>query len=802
MVGSGTLRCAAGWSLRPDPPPRTAERVSGSKHRPGRSWTGRVEDDPLLRGLGRYTADHGDGALVARFVRSNIAHADIESLDLSSARGLDGVVAAYGMADLAEILPMQPAALDTIKNRDGSTTPVPSRPALAHDRVRFVGEAFALVVARTDSVAADAAEAVLAEFTERPASSRLEPDAEAVSVHDLCPDDLGFDWLGGDEAATASAFEAAACVARVTLRVPRILGAPLEPFACLASFDAETDAWILVTPSQGSHAIRRELADGYLGVPHDRLRVVTPDVGGAFGIRIHSLPEQAALLGAARLLGRTIVWRADRTESNLCEPHARDFLVDAELALDAGGGFLAVRADARCNLGAYVHPGARATPTVSLLFGLQGAYRMPALSLRMRGLYTNTTPTGPFRGAGQPEGTYVLERLIDRAAGLLGLSPTELRRRNAIGFADGARKAATGHLVESCDAAGPLGLATAWLARGPSCADGRREGRGLALYLKVNGMGRQERAEVAVDAETGDVTAFIGSQTNGQGHTTTFAALAAERLGLDPANLRVVQGDTALVTFGTGTGASSALGTTGTGVSRSCTDLLAKARDAAASHLGVPAERLDYEAGSFRLPGTNLFVTLQQLAAELPGGLVGRSEIGVSLTYTVGCHACRVAIDEQTGEVDVIDYAAFDDLGPVLQPEIAGGQIHGGVAQGIGQALQESVCFDADAAQPVTATFLDYRLPRAADLPDFDGAILETPDGGTDLGIRGAGEAGAIASMAAVVNAVDDALGGGRDLEAPLTPQRVWRYLQQSSPGAARDHLLQHGDVTVSDIPE
>lgn len=745
------------------------------------AWPGRIEDDPLLRGLGRYTGDHDAGALVARFVRSNVAHARITSLDLTAAREIDGVVAVFAMADLAGLLPKQPLPLDTVTNRDGSVTPVPPRPALASDRVRFVGEAFALVVAQTESAASEAAEAVLVEMDDLATLSSLEVETDGETLHDACPANLGFDWHGGDEAATASAIAGAAHVVRARLRIPRILGAPIEPFACLASFDAASGESTLVTPSQGVHAIRRELADGYLGIPHEQLRVVTPDVGGAFGIRIHSLPEQAVLLAAARLTGKPIVWRSERTESNLCEPHARDIDVEAELALDRAGRFLALRADALCSLGAYVHPGARATPTVSLLFGLQGAYRMPAVSLRMRGIYTNTTPTGPFRGAGQPEGTYVLERLIDRAAHALGTTPVALRRRNALVTRGGSHKAATGHTIGTVDAAAVLEQASAWLDSVPARTGDALTGRGLALYLKVNGMGRQERAVISVDGASGEVTASIGSQTNGQGHTTTFAALTAERLGLDRGQVRVVQGDTALVAFGTGTGASSALGTTGTGVSRSCADLLVKARVAAAAHLEVAADKLDYDAGSFRLPGTNLFVTLQQLAAEHPDGLTGTSEVGVSLTYTVGCHACRIAIDPDTGEVEVVDYAAFDDLGPLLQPMIAEGQIHGGVAQGIGQALQEGVFYD-DAAQPITATFLDYRLPRAADLPDLAAEVVETPDEGTDLGVRGAGEAGAIASMAAVVNAVDDALGGDAELEAPLTAQRVWRCLARRSP--------------------
>jgi carbon-monoxide dehydrogenase large subunit len=739
---------------------------------------GRIEDEQLLRGGGHFTADLAQGALVARFARASVAHARIASLHLEAARAMDGVEAVLAMPDLQEVLPRQPRPIDTVKNRDGSTTPVPGRPALADERIRFAGEAYALVIARSEAQASDAVEAIVAEFEELPTVSDLETHRTAITpLHEDCPNNLGFDWAGGDEAGTAEMIKKAEYVVRARIRVPRILGAPLEPFACLASYDVASGVWTLVTPSQGVHAMRRELADGYLDIPHDRLHVITPDVGGGFGIRIHMLPEQATLLAAAKLLGESIAWRSDRSESNLCEPHARDLLIKAELALDTEGCFLGLRADGLCNLGAYVHPGARTTPTASLMFGLHGAYRMPALSLRMRGFYTNTTPTGPFRGAGQPEGTYVLERLIDQAANELNISRIEIRRRNALGAGDRNHKAVTGHVVYSCDALAVLNRACAWLDQPRKPLDACISGKGLAVYLKVNGMGRQEKAVITVDPQDGRLTAFIGSQSNGQGHATTFAALAAERLGLPVAQVRIVQGDTRQIRFGTGTGASGALGTTGTGVSRSCADLLDKARALAIAHLDVSAEQIEYASGSFRVIGSNRFVTLRELAASSTDGLVGRSEVGISLTYTVGCHACVVAIDRETGLVEVTDYAAFDDLGPLLQPIIAAGQIHGGVVQGIGQALHEGFHYDRDTAQPISATFMDYQLPRASDVPIIEGHIAQTPDAGTDLGVRGAGEAGAIASMAAVVNAVADALGVASDVQAPLTPQEIWQCL-------------------------
>ena len=732
----------------------------------------RTEDGPMLRGVARYTGEHAAGAYAARFVRSDLAHARITSIDLSAARAVPGVVAVFAMADLAGVLPGTPAATDTLTNADGTAATAPPRPALAHDRVRFAGEAVVLVIALSEAAAADGAESVTIGYDPLPAAASLTEVDPAVPVHD----GDAFDWAGGDAAAVGHAFARAAYVAAARVSVPRILGFPLEPIAAVAGYEA--GRWTLVTPSQGVHAIQRELATGYLGVDPSRLRVITPDVGGGFGIRIHALPEHAALLGAARLLNHGVAWQATRSESNLAEPHARDMLVDAELALDATGAFLGLRAAAQCSLGAWVHPGARGTPTASLMFGLHGAYRMPAISLRVRGRYSNTTPTGPFRGAGQPEGTYVLERLINLAAGQMGVDPVELRRRNALRLTDFPYRCATGHVVDSGDAVGVLDRASAWLgSRVP--ADGLRHGAGLALYMKVNGMGRQERAEVAALA-SGGIVSRIGSQSNGQGHATTFAALAAGRLGLVSGEVTVVQGDTDAVAFGTGTGASSALATTGSGIARSCADLLRLARTEAARHLEVAEDALTYTAGSFHLPGGNRFVTLGHLAAAAGGELVGRSDVPVTLTYTIGCHACHVGLEPDTGTVRLLGYAAFDDLGPLQQPAIAHGQIHGGVAQGVGQALLEAMSYDG-AGQPLTASLLDYCLPRASDLPPLTCEPMGTPGLSGDLQVRGAGEAGAISSMAAVVNATAAAVGG--PIDAPLTPHRVWQALQALASG-------------------
>lgn len=760
------------------------QRTSAAADRPGEPgrWRGRTEDERLLTGTGNYTSDDRTPALVAHFLRSPFAHADITAIDLAPTRRMPGVVAAFSATDLAGLIPGDAPVVDAIQEGGGWTRHVPRRPALVRGRTLFAGEAIAVVVARTTHGAADGAEAALVEYADLPAVTGFEAAGTAPPIHPGLPDNLGFRWQGGDPAATDAAFAAAAIRVSAIIEVPRIHGLPLEPTCARASYDSGSGRWTLVAPSQGAHAFRRELAESYLQVPSDRIRVVTPDVGGAFGLRIHALPEHAVLLAATRLVGSDVAWSATRAESMLSEPHSRGLTVSAELALDESGTILALRAVSRCDLGAYVHVGSRSTPTAGMLFGLQGPYRMRTVSVVVQGYYTNTTPTGPFRGAGQPEGTYVLERMIDIAAARHGFDPVALRRRNLLRASDFPYRTCTGHVVDSGDPAALLDRTLADL--GPA---GAGSSAGIAMYMKVNGMGRSEKAEVEVHREDGKILVRIGSQSNGQGHETTFGRLAASRLDVTPDQVQVVQGDTDAIAHGTGTGASSALGTTGPGVDLSAKDLLRQARELASVHLGVPPDELTYGAGTFAAADGNRHVTLQELA--LGGSLVGRSDVGVTLSYTFGCHGCIVSADSDTGGSTIRRYVASDDLGRVLEPVIATGQVHGGVAQGIGQALLETFRHDADTAQPVSGTLMDYAVPRASDLPELLTSFAGTVSTANLLGVRGAGEAGALCSMAAVANATAAALGlaGDSRLAAPMTAARTWEVLRKASRDRADD---------------
>jgi len=741
-------------------------------------WQGRIEDDRLLRGAGRYTSDGGTPALIAHFLRSPFGHARVDAIDLEPARQVPGVVAAYAAADLAAFLPGDAPLLDTVEEGQGFRRHVPRRPALAHDRVLFAGEALAVVLARTAHAAADGAEAALVNYADLPPAADIVAAASSPALHPGLPDNLGFDWQGGDRKLTDAVFANAAIRVSANVEVPRMHGLPLEPAGAHASYQAETGRWTLVAPTQGAHAFRRELAEAYLQVPLDRVRVVTPDVGGAFGLRIHTLPEHAVLLAAARAVGTDVSWSASRAESMLAEPHSRGLRVAAELALDANGIILALRAVSRCDLGAYVHPGSRSTPTASMLFGLQGPYRMRVISLQVQGYYTNTTPTGPFRGAGQPEGAYVLERMVELAASRCGLDPSELRRRNLLRPSDFPYRTCSGHVVDSGDPAALLERTLAELGPAPEGA-----GAAVAMYMKMNGMGRSEKAEVEVRQGDGKVLVRIGSQSNGQGHETTFARLAAVRLGIPLDQVEVVQGDTDLVAYGTGTGASSALGTTGPGVQRSADDLLSRARVRASNLLGVKAGELTYTGGTFAAIEGNTNASLREIARDGAGPLIGRSDVGVTLSFTFGCHGCIVGVDPETAEPTVQRYVACDDLGQLVEPVIATGQVHGGIVQGIGQALLEAFRHDGDTAQPVTGTLMDYAVPRATNLPDLRTSFGCTASTNNQLGVRGAGEAGALCSMAVVANATAAALGLADEplLTAPLTPSRVWAAMQASA---------------------
>jgi carbon-monoxide dehydrogenase large subunit len=721
-----------------------------------------------VRGTGRYTADLSlPGDAVALFVRADAAHAEIVRIDLDEARAMPGVLGVFHRQDLLSVAPGMPDQLDTLQNADGSPAPAPRRPILADTVIRFAGEAVALIVAETLAQALAAADAVVLEHKELP-----------VVIDPQLSEDCVLDWAAGDRAKTDAAFAAAAHVVEVACRIPRLCAVPMEPAGARAEWHARDDSYTLTLPSQGAHTIRNEIADHCLRIDRGRLRVVTPDVGGAFGARIHIIPEQPALLAAARLVGRPVVWAATRIETMLAEPHARDFAVKARLALDADARFLAVDIDATVGVGAYVHPWSRPNSTVGFFQGVLGPYRLDTAAARVRCVQTNTTPIGPFRGAGEPEGCHVMETLVAEAATQLGLDPVELRRRNLLLREDFPVTLPSGFTVDSGDPDAVLTRLTALVRPAPPPPfAGEMTGQALALYMKKNGVGRTERAEFRLSSD-GRLRIGIGSQCNGQGHATTFANLAARRLGIASDRIDIVQGDTHAIAHGTGTGGSSALGTTGTGVADGCDALIEEARSRAARLMGLPVAGVIYDAGVVRAITTNDSLSLAEIAAAEPMEVLGISDL--VQTFTFGAHHATVAVDPDTGIVRVLRYVAIDDLGPVMEPALAEAQIVGGVAQGIAQAMAEAMVHDPSTGQPLTASFMDYAMQRASDICMIETEMVETPSLTTPLGVRGAGEAGAVPSMTVVVAAVNQALGlsGTSRIEPPLTPAKVWQAIE------------------------
>ena len=767
----------------------------------------RIEDDRLLRGTGRYVGDIAlPGQLHAAFARSQHAHARIRACDTAAARAAEGVAAVFTGADIAadglpgvpvEVLPPSLSRLPL----EAQTWEPPPWPALAHDRVRHVGDALALVVAENECAAREAAELVTVDYA--PLDAVTAPDAAVeAGAPAVWPDHAAntcFRHEAGDHEATEVAFAAAAHVTRLGLVNNRIVAAPLEPRNAVAAFDAASGRFMLYTGTQKPHQLRDALARKVFRMRPEEVRVISPDVGGGFGARNGLYPEFIALLWAARRLERPVKWIAERREGFLSDVHGRDNVTEAALALDAHGRFLAVRASTLVNLGAYVAPRAM-VPTANGLQMLTGPYRVGAAYAEVRGVFTNTSPTHVYRGAGRPEGCYVLERLVDRAARETGRDPVALRRRNLIPAAEMPYTTAMGSTYDGGDLTRTLedALACAGLAgfsarQAAAERRGLRRGIGLALFIEhLHAKGHHDDAEITLSAD-GRATLTVGSCANGQGHETVFSQLAAAALGLPLDAVRVVQGDTGLVAAGHGTGASQSATLAGGAVATAVEGLIERGREVAAALLEAGTEDVAFERGRYRIAGTDRAVALPEVAAAaersdgLPAALAG--PLRFATTYTApadtfpnGCHVAEVEVDPETGSVAIARYTAVQDFGRLLNPLVVEGQLHGAIAQGIGQALLERAAYDPATGQMQAASFLDYALPRGDDLPSLDVTLYEGSRGETPLGVKGCGEAGCSGAPPALVNAVLDALAplGVRDLSMPLTPHAVYAAIKDA----------------------
>ena len=765
----------------------------------------RKEDARFITGTGRYTDDlNASGQAYAVFVRSPHARAKINHIDTAPAAATDGVVAVFTGADLqADSIGSLPCGW-LVKSKDGSDMVQPPHPPLAIESVNYVGEPYALVVGDTLEAAKNGAEALVADFEELPAVVDLASAASAPQIHEAAANNQCYDWELGDKAATDAAFEKAHHVARADIVNNRLIPNAIEPRAALGEYDAAAGSYTLHTTSQNPHLERLVLAAFVNVAPEARLRVISPDVGGGFGSKIFVYAEETAVIWAAGKLKRPVKWRADRSESFLADAHGRDHVTRAELALAEDGEFLGLRVKTIANMGAYLSTFASSVPTY--LYGtlLAGQYKTPAIYVEVQSLFTNTAPVDAYRGAGRPEATYVVETIVEKAARELGMDPADIRRRNFIQPTDFPYETPVALTYDIGDYEASLDKALSHIdyagfgaRRAASEAKGKKRGIGLSCYIEACGLapsqvalslgagvGLFEVGEVRVDV-TGSVTVVTGSHSHGQSHETTFAQIISEKLGVPFENVTVLHGDTGRSDYALGTYGSRSLAVGGSAIVKATDKIIAKGRKIAAHMLEAEEDKVSFEDGSFNVADSNQSLTFGEVAfaAYVPANYpLEELEPGLSekafydppnFTYPAGAHICEVEIDPETGVTSIEKFVAVDDFGQVVNPMIVEGQVHGGLAQGIGQALLEHGVYD-ETGQLLSGSYMDYTMPRADDLPSFTVDTTTTPCTHNPLGVKGCGEAGAIGSTAAVMNAITDALGVA-SVPMPATPETVWR---------------------------
>jgi len=776
----------------------------------------RKEDYRFITGKGLYVDDiNRPNQLYAIIVRSPHAHATINSVATDKAKAAPGVVAVFTGADMAAAGVGGLPCGWGITSSDGTPMVEPGHPPLAVDVVHHVGDQVAVVLAETKAAARDAAELVEVDYEDLPAVASLGAAAVegAPLVWDDAPGNICFDWEIGDASATDAAFAKAAQFASIDIVNNRLIANAMEPRAAIGDYDSGKDEYTLFTTSQNPHVIRMLMGAFVLGIPEHKLRVISPDVGGGFGSKIFHYAEEAIVTWASKQVNRPVKWTADRSESFISDAHGRDHVSHAELAMSEDGDFLGLRVDTRANLGAYLSTFGPAVPTILYATLLAGTYKTPAIHARVRGMFTHTVPVDAYRGAGRPEASYLLERLVDRAAKVTGIDPIELRRRNfikpddypyqtpvALEYDSGNYDATVDQALELAD------YANFAQRRKESANRGKLRGVGVATYIEACGIapsnvagalgaraGLYEVGTVRVNP-TGSVTVLTGSHSHGQGHETTFAQLVTEALGVDFDNVSIVHGDTGKVPFGMGTYGSRSAAVGGVALMHALEKIRTKARKIAAHLLEASAEDIEFKDGKLTVVGTDRSVAFGDvaMAAYVPHNYpLDTLEPGLeetafydpkNFTFPAGCHICEVEIDADTGVVEVVSFTAADDFGRIINPMIVEGQVHGGVTQGIGQALYEQCVYD-DSGQLLSGSMMDYCLPRADNVPNFAVTTNVTPCTHNVLGVKGCGEAGAIGTPPAVINAVINALSDYEidDMPMPATPERVWQAIQSAT---------------------
>jgi carbon-monoxide dehydrogenase large subunit len=765
----------------------------------------RKEDARFLTGAGNFQDEINlPGQAHAVILRSPHAHADIATVDSDDARAAPGVLAVLTSADVrADGIGTLPSMKDPrleMTRRDGSPGYYPPQPLLADGRVRHVGEAVAMVVAETMAQALSAVERIAVKYRALPAivDTAQAAGADALQLWSKAPGNVCFDWIVGDKSAVEAAFARAEHVIEIELRNNRVTAAPIETRGALGEFNPVNGRYTLHTNCHNHFAVRGMTAE-CLGLEPANLRVIARDIGGGFGMKYFVYPEHPLVLWAARRLARPVKWMSGRNEAFLSDTQGRDHVTKAALALDTEAHFLALKVDTVANLGAYVSHLGPISPSLLYTEMLSGAYATPAIYAEVKGVFSNTIFTDAYRGAGRPEATYVVERLADEAARRLGLAPDEIRRRNFVTPDQMPYRAPLGLVYDSGDFPSNLESCQALIdwpgfseRRAASQRAGRLRGIGISSFVEKTGTFPEEIADIRFH-KNGEVTVHVGTMASGQGHETAFAQLVHDKLGVDFERVRVVEGDSDDLPRGYGSGGSRSANVGGTAIYQACLEVEERARAIAAHMLEVAPEDIAVGGGRYTVRGTDRVMTLAEIAEvardanNLPDGI----EVGLDVravgkvpdpTFPNGCQICELEVDPDTGALEIVRYGDVGDFGRVLNPMIVEGQIHGGIAQGVGQALMEDCRYDPDSGQLLSASFMDYTLPRADDFPNFDTATREILCTTNPLGIKGAGEAGTIGALAAVMNALMDALAplGVRHIDMPATPETVWRAIRDA----------------------
>ena len=754
------------------------EKLSGRSIR-------RVEDRRFLDGSGRYVDDiQSPGCLWGHVLRSPHAHAVIERIDLSAARAMAGVHGIFVGADLEELGPMP--CMAAVK-----PLIVPPRFALARDRVRHVGDPVAFIVADSAEIARTAAELVEVDYDPLPSvvDGRAALAQDAPVLWDEAPGNIAFHLEKGDAAVVAETMRTAAHVVDIDVMNNRVIVTPLEPRAGIAHYDAATDTLELELTGQNVHGIRRQLAEFVFKLPPERIYLHAPDVGGGFGMKNFLYPEWILLLWAARKLGRSVRWTADRAEEFVAGAQGRDVAAKAKLALDATGRILALDVEMVANLGGYLSGSGPGASAVAASTAHGGVYDVPAIHVDVRGVFTNTVPVDAYRGAGKPEANYIIERAIEAAARQLGRDPAELRRQNLI--AAFPHRTAMGMAIDSGGFVDNLDRAVARAEveafesrRAAAKARGKLRGIGVGCFLETSRGAPNEGAEVRFDSD-GTVMVAVGTESNGQGHETAFAQIAADRLGVPMDKIRYIQADTRAVKSGAGHGGARSMHMGGAAVVKAIDAALSRVREAAARLLQASEDELVFAGGAFTVRGSERRIGVLAVAPESASAL-GAHVMNMTdvFTFPSGCHVAEVEIDPETGAASLVRYTAVDDYGRLINPLLTEGQLQGGVAQGIGQALVEHTVYDSQSGQLLSGSLMDYALPRADDLPPFDISLVERPTEANPLGVKGSGQAGCIAAPQTIMAAILDALrpAGVTALDMPATPERIWQALDAARP--------------------